>query len=115
MLEHRIHVFVDVALQAGTIARDCRLLGNIKTHGNLIIGKNVEVSGNIFADGDIEIGEGSVISGNIFSQGSVHVLAGVEIGVSGKYKSVIGKKGMALDQNVTIYGYVMTEGIGSIT
>ncbi len=97
------------------IRRNCRLLGNIKTHGSLIIGKDVEVSGNIFADGDIEIGDGSVISGNIFSQGSVHILERVEIGASGKYKSVIGKKGIVLEQNVTIYGYVMTEGIGMIT
>lgn len=97
-----------------TIKENCILNGSIKTYGDLIIGKDVKVSGNAFSEGDIEIGEGTVVMGNIFSQGTVHIRERVKIGSAEKFKSVIGKKGIVLEQDVRIYGYVMTEGTGII-
>lgn len=97
-----------------TMKENCVLNGSIKTYGDLIIGKDVKVSGNLFSEGNIEIGEGTLVMGNIFSQGTVHIRERVKIGSAEKFKSVIGKKGIVLEQNVIIYGYIMTEGTGTI-
>lgn len=96
------------------IKRACVMEGNIRTYGNLIIGEDVNVSGNVFVEGDVDIGEGSVIQGSLFSQGSALIRKGVRIGEQGKIKSVIVRKGITLCQDVKIYGYVLTDGTGTI-
>lgn len=88
--------------------------GHIKTHRNLIIGANVTITGNIFAEGDIEIGPSSRVLGTVFSQERIIVKHGVRIGSKGRVKSVIGKKGVVMEQGVRVYGLVMTEGKGSV-
>ncbi len=97
------------------IKRECVLEGNIRTYGNLIIGEDVHVSGNVFVEGDVEIGEGSFLQGSLFSQGNALIRKGVRIGEQGKVKSVIVRKGIILCQDVRIYGYVLTDGLGTIS
>lgn len=89
--------------------------GHVKTHGNLIVEDGVIITGNIFAEGTISIGSNSCILGSVFTQDVVVINNGVTIGSRGKIKSVIGKKGIVLHNNVIIYGYLMTEGVGTIS
>lgn len=96
------------------IKKGCVFTGSIKTYGNLIFEGDTTVFGNIFSEADIEIGEGTTIAGDIFSQGIVTIRRGVRVGDAGKVKSVIGKKGIIIGQNVIIFGYTMTEGIGLV-
>ncbi|GAB4538452.1 MAG: hypothetical protein Fur0020_07360 [Thermodesulfovibrionia bacterium] len=96
------------------IKKGCVLVGSIKTYGNLIIEGDTTVFGNIFSEADIEIGERTTVRGDVFSQGSVTVRQGVKIGDVGKVKSVIGKRRIMINDDVTIYGYVMTEGVGMV-
>ncbi|GAB4406516.1 MAG: hypothetical protein OHK0032_01520 [Thermodesulfovibrionales bacterium] len=108
-VEKDIIVKKDLKIRSGSL-----ILGNIKTYRELIIEEDVKISGNLFSDGDIEIGEGTTISGDIFSQGVITIKKKVGIGSAGKIKSVIGKKGIILGQDVVIYGYAMTEGSGMV-
>jgi predicted acyltransferase (DUF342 family) len=96
------------------IGCDSILRGNIKSYGKLVLEDNVIIDGNLFADGDIIIGRGARISGNIFSQKTIHVSGGTVISRPDAIKSVIGKKSVRIEENVTIYGYVATEGEGTI-
>lgn len=88
--------------------------GHIKTHRDLIIGAHVIITGNIFADGNIEIGPHSRVLGTVFSQQHINVKDNAQIGSKNRIKSVIGKKSVALEQGVRVYGLVITEGKGSI-
>lgn len=88
--------------------------GHIKTHANLVIGKNVIVMGNVFAENDIVVGESSRILGVVFSQNTITLEPGVCIGVRGHVKSVIGNKGVIIAKNVTVFGYISTEGEGVV-
>lgn len=94
------------------VKEDCILMGSMKVYKNIIIGQRVKIFGNIFSEGDIEIGEDSEVSGNVFSQRYIEIKEGVKIGNSSTVKSVIGKKGIILGQDVTVFGYIMTEGVG---
>ncbi|MCE5194229.1 MAG: hypothetical protein LLF28_02055 [Nitrospiraceae bacterium] len=97
------------------IKDNCIFRESVKAYGNIIIGKNVQISGNLFSEKSIDILEGSQIKGNVFSQGHIQIRNNVEIGTNNKMKSVIGKKGVLIGQDVTIHGYIMTEGAGLIT
>ena len=99
----------DVQIGYGSILR-----GNIKSYGKLVLEDNVMIDGNLFADGDIIIGRGAIISGNVFSQKTVHISGGTVISRPDTIKSVIGKKSVRIEENVTIYGYVTTEGEGVV-
>jgi predicted acyltransferase (DUF342 family) len=99
----------DVQIGYGSILR-----GNIKSYGKLVLEDNVIIDGNLFADGDIIVGRGAIISGNIFSQKTIHIAGGTVISRPDTIKSVIGKKSVRIEENVTIYGYVATEGEGTI-
>lgn len=96
------------------VKRGCLFTGSIKTYGNLILENDIVVSGNIFSEGDIEIGDGTTVAGDIFSQGVVAIKGKVRIGSAGKVKSVIGKRGIIIGQDVIIHGYTLTEGSGTV-
>jgi len=61
----------------------------------------------IIMNGNIEI------TGNIFSQEEIEI-EGVRVGHVGEVKSVIAKKKLTIGNNVTIYGFALTEGIGIV-
>lgn len=72
------------------------------------------IEGDIISDGDIYI-EGKVwIRGNIVSNNYITLLNGCVVGEQGKVKSIVGKKGVFISDNVVIYGYVHTDGNGVI-
>ena len=104
-------IITHVSLEVGEYTVVC---GHIKAYGDMILGKNVVVSGNLFAEGVIVIGEGCRILGSVFSHGRVVIQAGAVVGSTGEIKSVIGKKGVRLEQGASIYGLVMTEGEGIV-
>ncbi|RZD14797.1 MAG: hypothetical protein EVJ47_00480 [Candidatus Acidulodesulfobacterium ferriphilum] len=89
--------------------------GDIKASGNITIKtlKNVNILGNIISDSIITMAGNIKVGGNIFSQEEVY-LEGVDVGDINKLKSVIAKKKLNLGNNVTIYGFVLTEGIGTV-
>ncbi len=94
------------------IGHDAILMGDVKSYGNVVIEENATIHGNVFADGDIYINSGAKIGGNVFSQKAVYIAMQAVISRPDVIKSVVGKKKVRIEQNVTIYGYVTTEGDG---
>ncbi len=97
------------------IGRHCVAHGSIKCYGDITLEEHVTIHGNIFADGSIIIGRGAVISGHIFSQNETLVSEDSVISRPEVIKSVLGKKSVRLSPNVTIYGYISTEGEGTVS
>ncbi|MBN2242449.1 MAG: polymer-forming cytoskeletal protein [Acidobacteria bacterium] len=89
-----------------------RFEGSIKAHGALVLKDGVVVTGNIFSEGDIIIGKNAAVYGHVFSQKTVRIAGNSAISGPDKIKSVVGKKAVFLEPDVTIYGYVTTEGEG---
>ena len=103
-----------VAKKRLMVNQNCTILGSIKAYEDVVIEDNVTVHGNIFSEGDIRIGEHCVIFGDVFSQGRITIARGTIIGRPKGVKSVIGKKMIELNENIVIYGYVLTEGSGTV-
>lgn len=105
----------DLIIKKDLIIRmGCIVIGSVKTYGDLIIEKDTKIFGNLFSEKNIEIGENTVISGDIFSQNMITIKNNVTAGSAGKIKSVIGKTGIILNQNIKIYGYVATKKSGMV-
>jgi cytoskeletal protein CcmA (bactofilin family) len=96
------------------VGANSRILGHIKTYGNLNIDDNVLVTGNLFAEGDIVIGDFCKILGDVFAQGSVSIGENSQVGRLGKVKSVVGNQAVFLFSGAVVYGYVTTEGDGRV-
>ena len=103
-----------VSKQSIELGEHSIILGHIKTQKNLHINRNTIVSGNLFAEGSIFIDRDCKILGNIFSQEMVRLSRNVCIGSPDKIKSVIGNQLVVLHDNVTVHGYISTEGTGYI-
>jgi len=88
--------------------------GHVKTYGSLATGADVIITGNVFAEGDVHLGPGSRVNGTIFTQGCVILDEGVTIGSPTRTKTVVGKKGVEIHRAAIVYGYVMTEGEGTV-
>jgi predicted acyltransferase (DUF342 family) len=87
---------------------------NIKSYRDIVIEEGSRVEGNLFSERNVVIKAGCTITGNIFSQGQVKIGNAVQVGQEGQIKSVIAKKGVLVEGNVTLYGYIMTEGEGKV-
>jgi cytoskeletal protein CcmA (bactofilin family) len=96
------------------IGSGCIFKGDIKSYGELVLEANVIIDGSVFADREIIIGRNANISGHIFSQKAVYICERTVISCPTTLKTIIGKKSVSIEQNVTIYGYVLTEGDGKI-
>ncbi len=91
--------------------------GTLRSKGSITLktqDRKMVIEGNIISDQDIHI-EGKVwVKGNVFSHSGVILLNGCIVGEKGKVKSVIGKRRVKIIKNAKIYGYVHTEGEGTI-
>lgn len=94
------------------IGKGVSIKGTIKSYGNIILEEGAMIYGNIFADGNILIGRNARINGHVFSQKSVFISEQSIISRPNKIKSIIGKKEIQIESNVTIYGFISTEGYG---
>jgi cytoskeletal protein CcmA (bactofilin family) len=94
------------------IGNDACFKGNIKSYGRLEFEGDATVEGNIFSEGDIIIGRRAKIFGHIFSQDSIRISEQTIISRPNAIKSVVGKKSIFIKPDVTIYGFVTTEGEG---
>jgi len=94
------------------IGEGCVMDASVKSYGAIHLRKGVVVKESLFAEGDIRIDENVQVWGNVFSQSRVTIGPGVKIGRPGSVKSVICKKGLVVDQDAVIFGYVLTEGEG---
>jgi len=103
-----------VFLKDVVIGRNSIVNGSVKCYGDITLEDNVNIHGNIFADGKISIGRKAIIRGHIFSQNSILISEHSVISKPGVIKSVLGKKSVRLAQDVTIYGYISTEGRGRV-
>jgi len=83
-----------------------------KCYNDVTLKENVEIDADIISDKNIILGSNCRVWGNLFCQGEITIAPGCEIGTEGIVKSVIGKKGITLEGNVKIHGYVLTEGKG---
>ncbi|MFO7659600.1 MAG: hypothetical protein R6V77_01700 [Candidatus Cloacimonadaceae bacterium] len=99
----------DLVIRQGVVVN-----GDIKVYGNLVIEKGVRIYGELVCEKDVVVGEDSFIRENLFSQSQIHLKSGVRIGMPGKYKTAIGKKGIKLEKNVLVYGSLMTAGQGIV-
>lgn len=97
-----------------TIGEQSRIMGHVKAHGTLRIGAGAIVRGNVFAEKDIILGPGCRVFGTVFTQGKVTCERNAVVGMEGKVKSVVAKKGIELQQGVNIYGFISTEGEGIV-
>jgi predicted acyltransferase (DUF342 family) len=97
----------DVLIGKGAVVN-----GHIKSYGKIVIEPDVTINGNVFADEDIFVGQGAKIQGHLFSQMSIYISRQAVVSLPDKIKSVIGKKSISIEKDVTIYGYVATEGYG---
>lgn len=95
-----------------TIGSNTLIQGDVKGYDEIVLEENVAIDGNIFADASVFIGPNARISGNVFSQNSIHISQGTVISSPSKIKSVIGKRGVYIESNVIIYGFISTEGNG---
>ncbi|MCP4632057.1 MAG: hypothetical protein GY855_03950 [candidate division Zixibacteria bacterium] len=91
------------------------ILSSIKAYKDIIIDDNVIIHGDVFAEGDIVIGENCILLGNLFTQEGIKIGLGTRIGKPGESKSIISKKMINLNRQNVIYGYILTEGSGTIT
>lgn len=107
LINNNIVFLGDVSIGSGAIIK-----GTIKSYGNVLLEQDVIVFGSIFADGDIFIGRNATIIGHVFSQKSVFISEQSIISRPDKIKSIIGKKEIQIGQNVTVYGFISTEGYG---
>jgi len=103
-----------VFLKDARIGHHSVVNGSIKCYGDIELEENVTIYGNIFADGKITIGKSANISGHVFSQNTILISEHSVISRPGVVKSVIGKKSIRLAPNVTVYGYISTEGEGTV-
>lgn len=90
------------------------ILGSVKAHGNVLIGRGVHVTGNVISRRDITIAGGTEINGNIFSEGNLVVGAETRIGAKGDFKTAYSSKRTTLGGDVTIFGWLIAEGGGSV-
>jgi predicted acyltransferase (DUF342 family) len=88
--------------------------GNIKSYSDIIVERGSRIEGNLFAEKNVIIGAGCTVLGHIFSQGRVEIGNGTQVGREGQIRSVIAKKGVLVEGNVSLNGYLMTEGEGKI-
>jgi predicted acyltransferase (DUF342 family) len=107
IINNNIVFLGNVSIGSGTIIK-----GTIKSYGDILLEQDVIVYGSIFADGDIFIGRNATINGHIFSQKSIFISEQSIISRPDKIKSIIGKKEIQIGQNVTVYGFISTEGFG---
>jgi len=103
-----------IFLQDVRIGHHSVVHGSIKCYGDIELEENVTVYGSIFADGKITIGKGAMIKDHVFSQAEIIIGEECVISRPGVVKSVIGKRSIILAPNVIIYGYVSTEGKGTV-
>jgi len=96
------------------IKRGAVVKASVKVYGETFIESGAQIYGDIFSDGRVTVGEDVVIFGDVFSQSEVYIEKGARIGKNGSIKSVIGKKEVKLAGNVCIFGYVLTEGKGTV-
>ncbi|NWG75362.1 MAG: hypothetical protein HXY24_12255 [Rubrivivax sp.] len=105
----------DIVTHQGIVFRGKSFVkANIKSYHDIIIEEGSRVEGNLFSERDVVIEPGCTIMGNIFSQGQVKIGNAVRVGQEGQIKSVIAKKGVFIEGNVSIFGYLMTEGEGRV-
>jgi predicted acyltransferase (DUF342 family) len=97
-----------------TTGKNCTFGGSIKCHGDLIISDDCTISGNLVAEGCVIIGKNCKVRGSVFSQCGVTISEGSQIGVPGQYVSVVGKRAIVLENNINIFGYMLTEGQGVV-
>jgi predicted acyltransferase (DUF342 family) len=90
------------------IKQKCLLSEDVKTNHKLVLEEGVRIKGNVFAESGITIGPSARILGNVFSQGDIHIGKGTKIGNDGLTKSVVARGEVILNQDVVIYGYVVS-------
>ncbi len=104
-----------IALDNLIINKNTVIKGSIKCYGKVTLNDNVTVLGDIFSEEIIEVGKDCLVAGNLFSQEFIYIHSGSQVGVEKKVKSIVGKKGVSISENVKVYGYVLTEGVGMVT
>ena len=92
-----------------TIGKNARILGSVKSTGNIHVQSGAQIQGSLVADGNIIFEENSFVGGVVFSQGSVFLGRNCQIGRPHGIKSLIAKENITLCEGSRIYGYASCE------
>lgn len=98
-----------------TVAAGAKLGRTVKAYGAITLADGALLLGDAFAEGRIVVGAGASVRGNIFTQDVVELRRGTRVGAPGVRKSVVGKKGVVLGDDVAVHGYVLTDGQGRVS
>lgn len=96
------------------VGQGCKILGSVKAYGDILMEDDILIEGSVFAEGRITVGQNCLIIGNLFSQDVIILNENVCIGRKDTVKSVIGKKGVEMNADNIVFGYILTEGVGRI-
>lgn len=99
----------DFTLHEGAV-----LVGSLKVYGDLLLEEGSQIQGNVFGEKRIRLLGGNWIRGSIFSQGRIEAGPGCIFGHADAVESVVARNGIVFSSHTTVYGFVLTEGEGSI-
>ncbi|MCP4606605.1 MAG: hypothetical protein GY847_39865 [Proteobacteria bacterium] len=92
----------------------CTFNGTIKVDGQIQTGDDLNVDGNIFCEDNLIIGKRCTVRGSLFTQEHIEIGTGTVIGYNGGVVSMVAKKGIELERDVSIHGLILTEGPGRV-
>ena len=96
------------------VLEDLVVAGDIRSHNSVRLCDRSVVFGNIFAEDDVVIGDGCRVLGTIFAQGDVVIGENAVLGTEYQLRSIVARGNISFLGRARIYGYVTTEGKGSI-
>lgn len=99
----------DFTLKAGAV-----LAGNLKVYGDLLLEDGSQIQGNVFSEKKVRLLGVNWIQGSLFSQGRIEAGPGCIFGHADAVESVVARHGIVFSSRTTVYGFVLTEGEGSI-
>jgi len=91
------------------------IYGNVRGDLKVTFDEYVNLEGNLFSEGNIDLGPGTIVRQNIFTQSEIHICEGVLVGRPEHIKSIVAKKGIEIDRDVTIHGFLSTDGTGVVS
>ncbi len=93
---------------------DAVLLGNLKVYGKLLLAAGARIHGNVFSEKIVQLAGNNWIYGSVFTQGNVAAGPDCTFGHAGAIESVVARQQIAFSARTIIYGFVLTEGEGSV-
>jgi NDP-sugar pyrophosphorylase family protein len=95
------------------LEQGARVNGSLKVYGDAYLEAGVHVRGHLIAQGSVYLGPDARVDGNIFAEGDVILDTGAHVGAGG-YKTVYCTGIATLADGVTVDGWIVAEGGGTV-